>query len=563
MKSRALPGVVYIAVSAAEPGVCRIGRAVGQSAETRVRQWSCSNPAVAPWCVFAERSVADVSACLSEVHRILKRYRDPVRSRGREMFHVPPEKAQMILQIVARRFPSTKQNDDEATPVPESIQDDDEEALLVAPIQGEEPPVVTPAQEREEEPPVVPSARVENIADAHVDPREGHDGSSIQDNAETRQEPPGSNRAHRRAFAPIESAIVSDAFPWVIAALLLVFAGICAMAGPVVIAPGILFFAVFWSARGAFSIDAPAEVSASPEGLLIDGKLRLPLSALRGGFVVPDEPRKPLVLLERRRGRPLKLRVRTEREGRELLLALGLDASQKAVTIHALCGPLTIGIDGLACSRPDGQSVFISSAEIAGISTYESPGAGRSPTQRGVDLVLHDGRSARIPLTQSDNDPLLELVRQRIHECVELARERLDREEDNDAIARRNRKGVEWLRGLRASASGGYRTAALDEKDLSRILRDEGAKPSARAAAAIVLASSGDAGAPMKLRIAADTIANPRVRVALESIASMRDDGAMAEALEVLDEAEHQERAGYSKLERTEDESCRNDDLTS
>lgn len=139
--------------------------------------------------------------------------------------------------------------------------------------------------------------------------------------------------------------------------------------------------------------------------------------------------------------------------------------------------------------------------------------------------------------------PLLGIIENRILECIKLAHERQVHEDEEEVTARRGRTGRQWLAALRASLAAGYRTVPADVPRLSQILHDPEARPSARAAAAIVLASSGDAGATAKLRIAAEPIANPRVRVALENIAAMSDDAAMAEALEALDEEEREPSA--------------------
>jgi hypothetical protein len=345
------------------------------------------------------------------------------------------------------------------------------------------------------------------------------------------------------------------------ATLLFLFAIVFAEVGFAAVGFAAILFGVLLSSRWLRErqIDVRARVSGGPEGLVLDGKLRAPAAMLRAGFVVPDGARGPFVLLERKRRWPLRIRVRSAREGRVLLRALGLDAAQKAVSCDALCGKLTIGVDGLACSGPGGESFFLSSGEIASVSTYSAPGADSPapPTrirgggrdlpplfrpQRGVDIELRDGRTVRIPVTELDGDPLLALVEERIRECAELSRGRRRAAADEQILARRGRDGREWVRGLRASVNAGYRDVAVDPEHLSRVLRDAWARPSARAASALVLASSGDASATGKLRIAAESIANPRVRVALEHIADASDDAAVAEALEALDEAEREER---------------------
>jgi hypothetical protein len=105
-------------------------------------------------------------------------------------------------------------------------------------------------------------------------------------------------------------------------------------------------------------------------------------------------------------------------------------------------------------------------------------------------------------------------------------------------LSRGDRTGAEWVEALRNLGSGdsiSYRAAARDIEGLSQLLDDPAVKPSARAAAAVALTASGDATAKAKLRVAAEAVVDPQVRVALESVAEER---AVAEALEVLDDAE-------------------------
>lgn len=114
-------------------------------------------------------------------------------------------------------------------------------------------------------------------------------------------------------------------------------------------------------------------------------------------------------------------------------------------------------------------------------------------------------------------------------------------------IARRDRTASEWvkaLRGLGSGAAASYRSATADAEKLSRLLDDPQGKPSARAAAAIVLTASGDKTAAQKLRIAAETMVEGSVRIALENIA---DETAVAEALEILEGVDRQRDARVTR----------------
>lgn len=111
----------------------------------------------------------------------------------------------------------------------------------------------------------------------------------------------------------------------------------------------------------------------------------------------------------------------------------------------------------------------------------------------------------------------------------------------SDILSGGERSPAEWVRALRGagSASGGvYRAVNADVEEMSRLLDDSRAAPSARAAAAIALGACGDGTAARRLRLAAGAMANPRLRVALERIAEGGDDGEIAEALEEVLEAD-------------------------
>jgi hypothetical protein len=121
---------------------------------------------------------------------------------------------------------------------------------------------------------------------------------------------------------------------------------------------------------------------------------------------------------------------------------------------------------------------------------------------------------------------------------------------DEAIITRDDRTGLEWLHHLRElgrRAGTVYRAVNIDAQQLSRLLADSQAKPSARAAAAVVLAASGNATAASKLRIAAQAMANPRPRIAFENIAAAKSDAIIAEALEILDEADQEEGRGLRR----------------
>jgi hypothetical protein len=112
-----------------------------------------------------------------------------------------------------------------------------------------------------------------------------------------------------------------------------------------------------------------------------------------------------------------------------------------------------------------------------------------------------------------------------------------------ELLARGGRSAAEWviaLRRLGSAGAGVYRAVNADVEQISRLLDDPRAAPTARAAAAIALAACGDGTASRRLRIAAGSMANPRLRVALEQVASAGDDDALAGALAEVLEADRE-----------------------
>jgi hypothetical protein len=193
---------------------------------------------------------------------------------------------------------------------------------------------------------------------------------------------------------------------------------------------------------------------------------------------------------------------------------------------------------------------------VPGWSYGESGDAGEPPRDVWtVSLALVGGevldvatRSlARTGDLRTEDEPGAEIARAIEEARVGWVTGRADQDREVDGLLRGERTGSQWLETLRrlgsTSASASYRDVALDIARLSRLLDDRHAKPSARAAAALVLAASGDTAAAPKLRVAAEAMANPRLRIALENIAEGRDDAAVAEALEALEEEDCKRRA--------------------
>lgn len=510
MKTAASPGLVYIAVNPAEEDVCRIGIAVGEAERARVRQLAN------PWHIFAERSVSDASAASAELCRRLNRYRNTARSSRRE-FLIPPDEAESLLDLIAGGFPLEARNEDDDA---------------VAPV------------------------RIETVMET---PEE-----SVQE--------PGPEGDIARRIQSSQAAFIHDPPRWIGYALALLFVLIWAVVGPLAAPLAWLLMIPFcgllvylWlhamyplthRALRGWGVDTLSRVTAGPEGLAVDGRLRVPASTLRAGFVVPPAPsgrswrEGPTVLLERKHRWPLMLLMGSVRDARELLRALGLDASQKAFSCHALCGKLTIGIDGIACAGSDGQQLFFSFPSVKDVSRYHLAAGGgvrsgdgstsggiRFVGEWGVDLELHDGRSVRIPVTRDENDPLTVPVEERIRECLVLSRKSHVPADATEALRRRGRPVEAWLKALRAIGSGAnadHRTAPVPTETLWEIVESASSTPDDRIAAAVSLGSAGAEVNRDRLRIAAETTSAPRVRVALAAAAD-HDEAALIESLSAIE----------------------------
>src|SRR4029079_17494762 len=107
-----------------------------------------------------------------------------------------------------------------------------------------------------------------------------------------------------------------------------------------VIVPHLLILsAVLWAvawAKNPWASADPAYVKANAGGIRI-GRHFVPRSAIRAGYVVPAMGDKPTtVLLRRPMALPVQVAVKDPFEGRRLLHALGLDASQSVATFRTL-----------------------------------------------------------------------------------------------------------------------------------------------------------------------------------------------------------------------------------
>jgi hypothetical protein len=325
--------------------------------------------------------------------------------------------------------------------------------------------------------------------------------------------------------------------------------------------------------------------------------------ALRDAFVLPRAGKPPVVRLMRRgRRAPLDVRVRDEGEGRRMLRALGLDASQTvascalpsrvvmsrrlqlavfggagalaaiALLIGWLIAPhvpevwaflmmaplfaalvftrlsqttLRVGADGLLITWL-GTRRFIRYSDVIDVTAYEDPGPAQ-PRWTGVDVWLESAERLRLPIApkRALGGPSVAIVEERIREAMDTHR-RGDAAADAVLLRRRGREVDGWLRSLRSLGSGAsaaHRTAPVLPDRLWRVVEDPSAEASARAGAAVALAVEIDDEGRARLRAAARATAAPKLRIAIEAAADGRG---LTEALAEI-EAEEEGAAASAR----------------
>jgi hypothetical protein len=344
----------------------------------------------------------------------------------------------------------------------------------------------------------------------------------------------------------------------------------------------------------------PAEVRAGEEGVTIDGALVLPRARIKSGFVIPRPEGTPIVRLEPKGiGTALDLCVPDEEEGRKLLVALGLDASQTVtrfdtmayfggqrlplfMAIGSLFGlwmllvtliqhvhpdliilaplllllylglmmrartRLWVGADGLL-TRWLWKEQFHPYDQVDDVHEYEDEGLGKNK-RAGVKVLLTSGKVLTIPLVAKGKlgAPRVRLVAERIRES--LGDHRRGAQAMDTALLRRGERAPsEWVRSLRAmgtGASADHRHAPVPAENLLRVAEDPRAQPAVRASAAIALSGALDDDSRARLRAAAEATALPKVRIALEAAAREASEEELTEALAALEAEEAAQRAG-------------------
>ena len=210
-----------------------------------------------------------------------------------------------------------------------------------------------------------------------------------------------------------------------------------------------------------------------------------------------------------------------------LAAALAVVAALAAFDRHAV----VVGTDGVL--HRDGLSQrFARYESIAGL-RHLAPGSPRNPEGHWiVQLRLKNGAALRIGTGSAERDPLGEVLLRRIRKRRHMALSDGEHAHVEDMLVRGERGVDEWLAALdrlRDSASQAYRSAVGPE-ELWLVLRDEGARLTARVGAAMVLSSPR---AMRRLRRIAEDVADPITRGILRTLVRARG-ARRLEALEAL-----------------------------
>ncbi len=285
-------------------------------------------------------------------------------------------------------------------------------------------------------------------------------------------------------------------------------------------------------------------LAADERGVSFEGQVLVPRDDLKSGFVLPRADG-AIVVRFRRRGLhlPVDVQVPSREDGRAMLRALGLDASQSVATFNILsmaysdagryrrtglvlggvvaafmaaaavlarvvpqAAPfaplglvfavmaltaltviptkLKVGADGLLIQWIR-RSRFIGYGEIARIDPFEDAGSGKHKVA-GLELTLRSGEKVRLPVMSKRSTVRDEVYI--VHERITQAVETWSRGEGvaHAALVRRaGREPSQWVRALRgigAFANADARTAPVMPEKLWRIVEDPAAPADARRA---------------------------------------------------------------------------------
>jgi hypothetical protein len=193
---------------------------------------------------------------------------------------------------------------------------------------------------------------------------------------------------------------------------------------------------------------------------------------------------------------------------------------------------VTIGTDGILIEGY-WRRRFVPYSSVEFLEREHSGPTWRPMVSRGFFLVLHSGERIylhtmheRLRDGMFEGDYLFDAAvahhRAAVHDAPNAT----------VALSRGGRSAAEWIRELRTAREPRYRVAAIPDEEIYSVLVDPSADKSARAGAAVCLATAGDE-ARAKVRIAAEDVAAPELRAAIDAALS-DDEEALARSLDAL-----------------------------
>lgn len=346
------------------------------------------------------------------------------------------------------------------------------------------------------------------------------------------------------------------------------------------------------------SAQGGAELEVREDGLYVQGRLTMPRETLVRAVVTSDE-RGVTVVIERRQGFVSIVDVSGVDEGRALVQALGLDASQAlssftfdsllsgrlpiwgvylyiallvplmlptlffgaawislplvltwyvALLGGALPARLTIGLDGVLV-RWLWRRELIRFEELRAIDhdgeqLHLTLADGRKRSLSVKQMGARVRKASGLPTGFGSKGAYLDAVVARVREALGASPSH-----DHPAAAALLRQGRElgaWVRALRGvldRGAAGFREPETLPEQLWSTVEDGSAAPATRAAAAIALGPSLDDTERQRLRGVARVVVSPRLRIALEAAAGDDDDG-VCEALAELERGPADRRPG-------------------
>jgi hypothetical protein len=345
------------------------------------------------------------------------------------------------------------------------------------------------------------------------------------------------------------------------------------------------------------------QLEAHVDGLHVEGKLAIPRNTMIRADV-SDDTRGATVSIQRINGMAAVIDVGSIEEGQVLVKALGLDA-ESALSTFDFDSPLAARVPrwghylymAIVITAPTLPLLFLPASHVVAwlgvalaLNLYLPLLASALPARLSVGLdgllfrwawrrnlirfedlrsVEHDGERVHLTLADGRRQSLsaswtgsrfgktgsgdagfssraayLDAVVGRVREALTASRGRIGHAEPS-ALLRQGRALDAWVGALRATlarGAKGFRDAEMLPERLWMTVEDGGADPTARAAAAVALASSLDDADRERLRGVARVVVSPRLRVAIEAAAGGGDDAAVEEALAALEGEREQDR---------------------